>query len=105
MATPSGIEHAIAELHKHPAALFAAFEAAREQVDEVVGDTPLVRWAEEGARVAAQGPRAWEAATEYFRASPQVLRDHRLPSVRAVDRERHRLGAGVARRGGLVLPG
>ena len=74
MATPSGIEHVIAELHKHPAALFAAFEAAREQVDEVVGDTPLVRWAEEGARVAAQGPRAWEAATEYFRASPQVLR-------------------------------
>ena len=74
MATPSGIEHVIAELHKHPAALLAAFEAAREQVDEVVGDTPLVRWAEEGARVAAQGPRAWEAATEYFRASPQVLR-------------------------------
>ncbi len=74
MATPSGIEHVIAELHKHPAALLAAFDAAREQVDEVVGDTPLVRWAEEGARVAAQGPRAWEAATEYFRASPQVLR-------------------------------
>ena len=74
VATPSGIEHVIAELHKHPAALLAAFDAAREQVDEVVGDTPLVRWAEEGARVAAQGPRAWEAATEYFRASPQVLR-------------------------------
>ena len=63
----------VTELEKHPAALVAAFEAARDEVSSVVGPAPALRWAEEGVRIANQGPRAWEAATEYFRASPGVV--------------------------------
>ena len=66
-------EHVLAELQKHPAALMAAYDSARADVSSAVGPVPALRWAEEGVRIAAQGPRAWEAATEYFRASPQVV--------------------------------
>ena len=66
-------QHITTELEKHPAALLAAFEAAREEVQAVVGPAPAIKWAEEGARIASQGPRAWEAATEYYRASPGVV--------------------------------
>jgi len=65
--------HVLAELQKHPAALLAAYEEAHADVETVLGPAPAIRWAEEGARIAAQGPRAWEAATEYFRASPKVV--------------------------------
>ena len=71
-STPDN-DHVLSELEKHPAALMAAYEAAKEEVGSVIGPAPALRWAEDGVRLASLGPRAWEAATEYFRASPQVV--------------------------------
>ena len=71
--TTSQPDHVLSELAKHPAALAEAYEAARESVESAMGPAPAVRWVEEGLRIAQQGPRAWEAAAEYFRASPQVV--------------------------------
>ena len=72
MTTPER-DHVLSELRKHPAALAEAYEAARETVEQAVGAGPALRWAEEGVRIAQQGPRAWEAAVEYFRASPEIV--------------------------------
>ena len=66
-------ESVILELRKHPAALLTAYEGAREQVEASLGPAPALRWAQEGARIAQQGPRAWESAAEYYKASPQVV--------------------------------
>ena len=66
-------DRVVAELRKHPSALAEAFDAAQQTVVEAMGPAPALRWAQEGLRIAQQGPRAWEAATEFFRASPQVV--------------------------------
>ena len=71
----------IAELRKHPSALLSAYEQAAEAVTGVVGPSPALRWAQEGVRIAQQGPRAWEAAAEYFKASPDVVRIVGFPQV------------------------
>ena len=63
----------IEELKKHPSAVIAAYEAVRDEVTDALGSAPALRWAQQGVRIASQGPRAWEAATEYFKASPQVV--------------------------------
>ncbi len=73
MTTSSGRDHVLSELRKHPSALAEAYEAAHEAVERAVGAGPALRWAEEGVRIAQQGPRAWEAAAEYFRASPDIV--------------------------------
>lgn len=65
-------DHAVQELRKHPAALCAAYDDVVETVVKALGHTPGLRWVEQGAQIAQQGPRCWEAATEYFRASPNV---------------------------------
>ena len=65
--------HVLTELQKHPAALLAAYEAAIDDVTAVVGSGSALRWAEEGVRLASLGTRAWEAATEYYKASPAVV--------------------------------
>jgi nitric oxide reductase NorD protein len=71
-STPEN-QHVMTELLKHPAALMAAYEGATEEVAKAVGPQSALKWAEEGARIAGQGPRAWEAATEYFKSSPAVV--------------------------------
>ena len=63
----------IQELKKHPSALIAAYEAVRDEVEATLGPAPTLRWEQEGVRISQQGPRAWEAAAEYFKASPQVV--------------------------------
>ena len=63
----------INELKKHPSALISAYEGAVESVSKTLGPAPTMRWAQDGVRIAQQGPRAWEAATEYFRASSEVV--------------------------------
>ena len=73
MTSQSDHTHVTVELEKHPAALLAAYEAAKDAVMATVGDASALRWAEEGVRLANLGPRAWEAATEYYKASPEVV--------------------------------
>ncbi len=64
----------INELKKHPSALISAYENAFDEVSKTLGPAPTMRWAEDGVRIAQQGPRAWEAATEYFKASSDVVK-------------------------------
>ena len=64
----------ISELKKHPSALISAYEGAVDSVSKTLGPAPTMRWAQDGVRIAQQGPRAWEAATEYFRASSDVVK-------------------------------
>ena len=47
---------------------------AAPQVAAHLSDEDMRRWAEEGVALAGQSLRSWEAASEYFRASPQVVR-------------------------------
>lgn len=63
----------IEQLKAHPSALISAYETASGAVAATLGPAPTLKWAQEGVRIAQQGPRAWEAATEYFKASPQVV--------------------------------
>jgi len=65
--------HVIAELEKHPAALLVAYEEAKDRVITTVDSASALKWAEEGVQLANLGARAWEAATEYYKASPQVV--------------------------------
>ncbi len=74
-------DNVIEELKKHPSALISAYEAAVESVAAVVGPAPALRWAQEGVRIAQQGPRAWEAAAEYFKASPAVVQVIGFPQL------------------------
>ncbi len=74
-------DHVTIELRKHPAALFSAFEVGRSDVQSILGPGQVLRWAENGVRIAQQGPRAWEAAVEYFKASPAVARVIGFPQM------------------------
>ena len=60
-------------LRRYPAVLSEAFESALQELTGLSDTSLQVRWADEGVRVAQRSARAWEAAAEYFRASPQVL--------------------------------
>jgi nitric oxide reductase NorD protein len=71
VSTPSN-EHVVSELRAFPAALLSAYEEALEQVAQVMGPAPTKRWGEEGVRIAKLDARAWEAAAEYYRATPEV---------------------------------
>ena len=46
---------------------------AAPQVAAHLSDDGVQRWVEEGVALAGQSLRSWEAASEYFRASPQVV--------------------------------
>ncbi|MBI1886705.1 MAG: hypothetical protein HYS09_10415 [Chloroflexi bacterium] len=54
-------------------ALVSEFRRSAEAVSPLLSREELVQWAEEGLELARQSWRSWEAAGEYFRASPQVL--------------------------------
>ena len=49
-------------------------EAARALEALQLPEEELERWAERGAALASQSLRSWEAAVEYFRVSPEVIR-------------------------------
>ncbi len=71
------LERIKAELGEFPRALYLDFEAAWEGMSYVVDEERLVAWAETGLKLAQQTVRSWEAAGQYFKASPKVA--DRLP--------------------------
>jgi len=79
-----------ARLSEHPPVVVAAFRSAREVLAERVDEETLDAWAACGAEIAGASVRSWEAAAEYFQASPAVQRQ--LPSGQFV-----RWGASGAR--------
>ena len=72
MRSPT-LKQITAELQQYPPALLAAFEETQETVAEHLDEVQVIKWAREGARIAQQTGRAWEAAVEYFHVSSQVL--------------------------------
>ncbi len=67
------LESIARELSQFPAAMLQQYDAAHEKARSLLSDEDLVTWAEQGAAIARQSVRAWEAATDYFTASMEVL--------------------------------
>ena len=62
------------ELQRLPTSVLEEFQRAREQLRPQLSDADLTAWAQQGLAIARQPMRFWEAASEYFRASPNVCR-------------------------------
>ena len=63
------------EMGGYPASLPREFQKALETVAPLLpADGDLAQWADDGIALARQSLRSWEAAAEYFRVAPLVLR-------------------------------
>ena len=84
MSIPAGIvaRHE-PELRKFGQTLPEELEAAAAALAGRLSADELERWAEAGARLARRSLRSWEAAAEYFRASPAVA--ERLSATELLD--------------------
>ena len=67
------LESIARELGQFPAAVLQQYEAAHSKARALLSSEDLVTWAEQGAAMARQSVRAWEAATDYYAASMDVL--------------------------------
>ena len=61
------------ELQRYPSAVTQEYRRAHELLSAILEPQQLVVWAEQGVAMASQTVRSWEAASDYFRASPDVL--------------------------------
>jgi hypothetical protein len=61
------------ELHRFPVSVVTEFRKAEQAVAAVLPEESLHAWAEEGMALARYSFRSWEAATEYFKATPLVV--------------------------------
>jgi len=68
------IERYEADFSGYPASLLREFQKAAEAVQSLLAPPDLEVWVAAGITLAGQSLRSWEAAAEYFRASPAVLR-------------------------------
>ena len=62
------------ELQRFPQSVLQEFHRVQALIKETLDDERLLRWAQEGVSTAQHTVRSWEAAVEYFRVSPEVLR-------------------------------
>jgi nitric oxide reductase NorD protein len=62
------------KLAKHSSSVVEEFRRALEELRPTLSEDDLRGWAEEGLSLAEHSLRSWEAAQEYFRVSPPVLR-------------------------------
>ena len=66
------------ELQRFPDSVLEGFRRTKEEMRERLPEADLLAWARQGVAIAQQPVRSWEAASEYFRVSPQVL-EHLTP--------------------------
>ncbi|MFN8638272.1 MAG: VWA domain-containing protein [Dehalococcoidia bacterium] len=66
------VERFSPELRGFGASLPEEFSAALNALDATLDDSQLERWASQGVGLAHHSLRSWEAAAEYFRASPDL---------------------------------
>ncbi|MBI2304289.1 MAG: VWA domain-containing protein [Chloroflexi bacterium] len=66
-------EHYREELKQFPSVVYSEFERTLPIVQALLAGEDMEAWLHEGISVANHSLRSWEAATEYFRASPQML--------------------------------
>ncbi|MCH7553298.1 MAG: VWA domain-containing protein [Chloroflexi bacterium] len=69
------------ELQRFPVSVVAEYRKAREFVVQRLSPKDAQEWAEEGVGLAQHSFRSWEAATEYFRVTPQIIERLTFPQV------------------------
>ncbi len=69
-------------LRAFPPALLQEFEAANDQLAEVLTTAEQESWAQDGVSIARHSLRSWEAAGDYFRSSPAMLDQLTYPRFR-----------------------
>ena len=69
--TPQGMKK---ELEQFPPAVSVEFRKAWKDMSSVLDDSQLTVWATAGLGLARQTVRSWEAASQYFKVSPKVVR-------------------------------
>ena len=74
MSFESFVADAERRLAHHSASLVEEFRRALDELRPGLAESDLRSWAEEGVTLAEHSLRSWEAAEEYFRVSPQVVR-------------------------------
>ncbi|HTE84435.1 MAG TPA: hypothetical protein VK821_06865 [Dehalococcoidia bacterium] len=67
-------------LEGFPLSLPREFRRGLESASDTLGDEQLRRWAQIGVSFASQSLRSWEAAAEYFRVTPEVLKEIQFSS-------------------------
>ena len=67
------LESIARELSQFPAAVLQQYETAHAKASTLLSAEDLVTWAEQGAAIARQSVRAWEATADYYAASMDVL--------------------------------
>jgi hypothetical protein len=72
------LKQAEAELEKFPAPVMERFRRAQGQLSGRLAEETIGEWASEGLEIARKTVRSWEAAAEFFDASPAVQKQ--LPS-------------------------
>ena len=66
-------ERVLDDLRRYPPPVSAEFERVWEDMASVLDDDQLAVWADGGLKLAGQTVRSWEAAGQYFKASPRVV--------------------------------
>jgi len=74
MDLPEHLTETEQRLRRYASTLPAEFRQAAQEVSTLLSQEELRLWAEEGLALASHSLRSWEAASEFFRASPEVLR-------------------------------
>jgi len=62
------------EFQQFPSELMEAFREAKDAVTEVLSEEDVAIWADSGLSIARRAGRSWEAAKEYFKASPAMVK-------------------------------
>lgn len=75
------------ELERFPSSVVDEFRRAVEKISPKMDEFDLVTWGRQGVTLAQQTVRSWEAASEYFRVSPEVLEI--LTSTQIIDWAQH----------------
>ena len=67
------------ELQRFPLSVVSEFRNAERVVNQYLAEDDFIAWAQEGIAIAQHSFRSWEAASEYFRATPEVVRKISFP--------------------------
>lgn len=71
--TTSSLAELERELERFPSSVVDEFRRAIDKAQPKLNEFDLANWAKQGVEIARQTVRSWEAASEYFRVSPEVL--------------------------------
>ncbi|OGO53277.1 MAG: hypothetical protein A2148_09125 [Chloroflexi bacterium RBG_16_68_14] len=82
MSFDAFVAEAERKLSSHSASVVEEFRLALSELRPHLSEHDLRSWTEEGLLLAGHSLRSWEAAAEYFRVSPQVVRTLSPPAFR-----------------------